>query len=128
MRHTNETAELTETLDAVLAEIHRLHVEPKEHAAPWPSRTLGEIVEDLAATEAEDDARMLIEDPIGGSLRLGLRVIGECLFEIGGIKAMADALDAVELRHPDHAGAIVGFADVHWDGIGQDDDGPGWTP
>lgn len=52
-------------------------------------------------------------------LRLLVRQAGAELYTAGGNALMSWALDQIELRNPDDAGARVGILDARWDGIGQ---------
>jgi hypothetical protein len=95
-------------------------------AARPPERGFVTVGELLARTRAEGRAESIIRDPIGEVIRIGVKRLGERLYEIGGLDLMGTVLDRVAERDPAASGQRTDIMDKRWDGIGQTDSSPGW--
>lgn len=91
---------------------------------PWPSRyeglsSLGDATKRFLSTgKAQRRADAICDDPVGEAMRWAIRSLGERLHQVGGPKAMTDALGAAAALDPARAGWREGFLDKRWDGIG----------
>jgi hypothetical protein len=62
----------------------------------------------------------ILLDPIGRSLRLGARLMGERLPELGGTDLMRDVLHAVADLDQSNAGRRMSICDHAWNAVGSD--------
>lgn len=70
------------------------------------------------------EGHFFIADPIGQSLRMGIREAGEILARVSGVAGLHEVVDF--LSKDDETGRKVTIVDKSWDGI-KDKDGGFWT-
>ena len=114
-----ESVQIETALEALLlaAAIHT-EQNPRQTQASPANDAANSLIAQLDWTPAQVIAHDLCVDPVGVSLRRGVRALAERLFEIGGNHAMADALDAILERHPEHQARMEAVADRQFSGIG----------
>lgn len=79
-----------------------------------------------ASTPAQRRAHDFLDRPVGEALRQAIRILGERLFEVGGLKLMSDVLYRVAERDRVQEHRRIGIMDRRWDGIGQTPTSAGW--
>jgi hypothetical protein len=103
---------------------HRAATRP-DQGSVYKIWTIAELIDySTKASKAEQLATEIVKDPIGRVCRLGIRALGERLFEIGGTQAMEDTLDRVAERRD--WGWRMSVCDARWDAIGRTSTNPGW--
>ena len=100
---------------------------------PWRPRidgpvSIGAILDDfLNQTPAQRAADDLLDNPVGEAVRRAVTVLGERLYEIGGLNLMQNVLDRVAERDASHQNWRVDIMDKRWDGIGRTATNAGWA-
>jgi hypothetical protein len=85
--------------------------------------TIGQLA-DLVGTKGK--AGDIIKNPVGIACRMAVKVLGQRLYEIGGLQLMEEALDRVAERDERWFGRRVDIMDKRWDGIGREGSRAGW--
>lgn len=123
-----EVAGIEDALDALLTTIVEADVrEAKDRSRePFRIESMREVLANLDKSRAAQAAESLIRSPVGYACRMGVRSLGERLYEIGGMDLMTRVLDDVAEREPSKSGYRMGVMDARWDGIGRSGGNPGW--
>lgn len=98
----------------------------KPEPQPIEPIRMADIETIMGRTEAERKTLDLIANPVGIACRIGIRWLGQRLFEIGGLDLMHRVIDDVAARDLRNAGRRLSIMDHRWDGIGRVDGHAGW--
>jgi hypothetical protein len=108
-----EVTRIEEALDKILTAIeeHERSTDAERPKRPFKFAAAADVT-------AIDD---LLDDPVGRSLRRGIKELGQRLFELGGTKLMEQVLDRV-VRMGSQWHMREDILDKRWDSIGDESD------
>lgn len=109
-----EIAAIADAIDAILTAI-TMQPSRSPEEFDFKPRSLDQL---LAESEIETQARQIVADPVGASLRIGIVALAERLNELGGLAAMARVLDDVVARDVPNEEWRTDILDKRFDGIG----------
>jgi hypothetical protein len=122
-----EVAGIEDALDELLTAAIEADRKPRPTAERvYKVYSITELMDFMEKSKAERDTYDLIKNPVAWVCRRGVRVLGERLYEIGGMDLMTRVLDDVAERDPAHSGYRMGVMDARWDCIGRTGGNPGW--
>lgn len=107
--------EAVSSLLGALFEHQRSTRESRPIASPFIMRDPATI-----PTRAETTIRDLARDPVGTSLRQAIRMVGDRIYEAGGIDLLHFAYGKAGEHDPENAGRRSAALNTAWDGIGQE--------
>lgn len=109
-------AALDVLVSAAVANLHERPLTPERDIRA--DVAIGEWLDSLEWTEAQRRASRLLQRPISAAVRLAVRVLGERLYEIGGMALMHDVCERVSAADPRNEARRAGIIDHRWSGIG----------
>ena len=119
-QHCVEVRRIEQALDAILCAIEE-HQRLLEADAVRAPRKLEPISWAELATKDLSPVADILSNPVGASLRRGIRELGRRLFVLGGTELMGKVLDRVA-EMGGIWGVRVTILDKRWDGIGNASD------
>lgn len=124
---TLEVAGIEDALDTLLSAAIEADLEPRPTSAgTFGVWSISELAAWMEKSKAERDTSELVKNPVAWACRRGIRVLGERLYELGGLELMGNVLDDVAERDETKSGYRMGIMDARWDGIGRTGGNPGW--
>lgn len=120
----DETLKIEDALDALLSAALRADRDPSllpERGVERAGVIVGELLDKISNwTLAQRQASDLLHRPVAEACRQGVHVLGERLYEIGGVGLMREVLHRVAERDPANEGRRIGLMDHRWSGIGDE--------
>jgi len=118
MTSNEEERAICDALDVLLGSI--IADRAMKPLRPGPSRsfTREDLDRLVGSSPAQAAALALLDNPREGAFTMALKALGERLHEIGGMRAMQQALDDVTERDPENEGRRTAILDQRWSGIG----------
>jgi hypothetical protein len=114
-----ETKAVEQALEVLALAYERERYRPRMGAAGAPGPMFLKLSEITARSPREAYQERMLEQPLAGALKIGIRELGEYLWaKTGSIEEMQKVLNAVLRRHPEKEGKLGNIVDKTWDGIG----------
>jgi gamma-glutamyl-gamma-aminobutyrate hydrolase PuuD len=127
-----EIRHIESALDALLNEIVKRmlaqRAEPKmPRAAQLMATPFKAIALDEIPSRHETEVNEILQDPVGSACRYAIKRLGQHLYTVAkSTDVMAEVLDRVAERDPNHLALRADIMDKWWEGIGEGEDR--WWP
>lgn len=116
-------ADVEGALDALLSALIEQREQREAEADPAGTFEIITFSELMSTPSEVWKCRDFVADPIGRSLRRGIKEAGRHLYRLlGSTTAMGDVLERVAERNPRQYGRRASIIDHAWNGIGESDD------
>ena len=128
MTPDEEIQKIEDALCSLLAQMLRcdkagekrsIGIPPKIEIIPWDQIKI--------KTRRECDIQRVLNDPVRNACKNAVRLLGERLFALGGIKLMKEVSDRAELRSKRRRSYRAVIMDKTWDGVGCGKEHAGWV-